>query len=82
MIQLVSVEVLVPSPARHSGLRIQCFCSCGGGHSSSSDSIPGPKLARTMEVAKKEERKKRKEGMKEGRKEEKVYQRNLDWGEK
>ena len=36
-----SVEMLVQSPARHSGLRIQCCCSCGAGHSASSDLIPG-----------------------------------------
>ena len=39
MIWLVSVEALVPSPAWHSGLRIQCCYSCGVGRSCGLDSI-------------------------------------------
>ena len=42
MIQLVSKEVLVQSPALSSGLRIWHCCSCGTGHSSGLDLIPSP----------------------------------------
>ena len=38
---VVSVMTQVQSPAWCSGLRVQCFCSCGTGHSYDSDSIPG-----------------------------------------
>ena len=45
MIRLISVEALVQFPACHSGLRIQCCCSCGIGHSSGSDSSLARELA-------------------------------------
>ena len=45
MIQLVSVKAPVWSPAWSSGLKIHCCCSCGTGHSSSSDWIPGPRTS-------------------------------------
>ena len=41
MIHLASGEALVLSPALCSGLKNHRCCSCGVGHSSSSDSIPG-----------------------------------------
>ena len=36
----VTVEAQVQSPARCSGLKIQCCCSCGVDCSCSSDSVP------------------------------------------
>ena len=36
-----AMEAWVQSPAWHSGLRIQCCCSCGIGHSCDLDLIPG-----------------------------------------
>ena len=41
IIQLVSVAVLIQSEAWLSGLRIQCFCSCGIVCSHGSDSLSG-----------------------------------------
>ena len=54
MIQLVSVEVLVPSLAQHSGFRTQCCCICGIGHSSNLDLIPGREFPYALGGAKKE----------------------------
>ena len=51
---LPGTEMQVPSPARHSGLRILCCGSCGVGCSYSSDLIPGPGTPYTAEWPKKE----------------------------
>ena len=42
MIHLVSVAMLVRSPACCNGLRISLCCSCGIGHRCGSVSVPGP----------------------------------------
>ena len=42
MIQLVFVEAQVQSPHQHHASRIWRCCSCGIGHSTSRDWIPGP----------------------------------------
>ena len=56
VLQLVSVEVPVPSPALHGGLRIQCYSRCGVGHSSGSDLIPGLGNSTSCWGTKKEEK--------------------------
>ena len=61
MIQLISVEVSVLSPAKHSGLRIPSCSSCRVGRSLSSDSIPGPGAPYAAGAAEKE---KKRENMK------------------
>ena len=47
----------VRSPHRHSGLRIQCCCSCGLGQNGGSDLTPGPRAPHAMGSQKRKERK-------------------------
>ena len=60
MVRLVSVEVLFPSLARHSGLRIWYCRRCGVGHSSGLDLIPGPGTSIGCGYSKKKKKKKKK----------------------
>ena len=59
MIQLVSVEAPVPSPAQRNGFRIQRCCSCGISCKSSSDSIPGLGNFHVLQKQLKKEKRKR-----------------------
>ena len=54
------MEVPVPSLAQWGGLRIQHCCSCGIGHSSGSDSIPGPGISICHSCGRKRRRRRKK----------------------
>ena len=57
---LCSTRMKVQSPAWHSGLRIQHFCSCGVGCNCSSDLILGPGIPYAMGQSKKKKKKRMK----------------------